>query len=359
MDRTRQAIAVGIVLALLVMPAAATTAPSNDERSGATTIPSLPYATVQDVSDATLGIDDPTPDWVEGDCFDGEVDTGDRTVWYRYTPDADERLIVSTAGTTYPHTIQVWEASGPTLRVVACGYQYPSGQGEPETGHTRSFQAVAGREYIILIGQVLWDHYGPPPEQTPLNLSLGLRVLDVDIAVDQRAYLNLAKGTVTATGTIRCSERFVDVDVRVSQGTGRNSVTATTSPSYTCDAEQRRFRLNLSNTGDGRLTGGPARLRLAWIPRDDWYGDPTTMAQTIRLTACTRIGTMRDDTLTGGSGTDRLCGLDGDDRLLGGGGRDVLFGGAGHDILDGGRGEDRCIGGPGRDRFRSCEVRQQ
>ena len=70
------------------------------------------------------------------------------------------------------------------------------------------------------------------------------------------------------------------------------------------------------------------------------------------------IGTVFDDTLTGGPGPDRLdgdkgndtiAGLAGPDTVLGGDGSDTLTGGDGNDTVTGGFGEDRIDGGPGTD----------
>ena len=97
-----------------------------------------------------------------------------------------------------------------------------------------------------------------------------------------------------------------------------------------------------------------------------------------------RVGTNRNDVLSGTPGPDAFLLLGGDDRALGLGGNDAfcgaagrdteiggpgrdraygdtgkdrLLGGPGNDLLSGGGGEDRCNGGPGnRDRARACEA---
>ena len=69
-----------------------------------------------------------------------------------------------------------------------------------------------------------------------------------------------------------------------------------------------------------------------------------------------KVGTEKNDTLTGTNGPDLLLGLGGNDLINGQGGDDLLCGGdgvdllqgfAGNDLLDGGNGNDVLNGGPG------------
>ena len=59
------------------------------------------------------------------------------------------------------------------------------------------------------------------------------------------------------------------------------------------------------------------------------------------------VGTIGNDTLSGGAFDDVIDGLDGDDVISGNGGDDLLYGGAGVDRLDGGEGNDTLNGGAG------------
>ena len=61
------------------------------------------------------------------------------------------------------------------------------------------------------------------------------------------------------------------------------------------------------------------------------------------------MGSMYDDTLSGGRGNNKLWGLGGNDELNGDRGMDALNGGAGDDTLDGGDGNDTLNGGAGAD----------
>ncbi|MEG4198425.1 Ig-like domain-containing protein, partial [Microcoleus sp. Pol12A5] len=61
------------------------------------------------------------------------------------------------------------------------------------------------------------------------------------------------------------------------------------------------------------------------------------------------IGSLFNDTISGGAGDDTLLSRDGDDLLRGDDGNDSLNGGAGKDIVEGGRGNDTARGGKGDD----------
>jgi Ca2+-binding RTX toxin-like protein len=60
----------------------------------------------------------------------------------------------------------------------------------------------------------------------------------------------------------------------------------------------------------------------------------------VPTTDVTRIGSIGDQTIRGGTGNDLLDGQQGDDRLFGGAGNDQLIGGLGADYMDGGAGND-------------------
>lgn len=65
----------------------------------------------------------------------------------------------------------------------------------------------------------------------------------------------------------------------------------------------------------------------------------------------TKVGTARNDVLTGKIGRDKLSGGAGSDKLSGNGGNDYLYGGSGSDKLTGGLGADDLWGGSDSDSF--------
>lgn len=83
---------------------------------------------------------------------------------------------------------------------------------------------------------------------------------------------------------------------------------------------------------------------------DGYRGDNLLSALTY-ISACTLVGTMKDDVVTGGSRRDVICGRQGDDVLAGAGGGDRIEGGDGSDRITGGPGRDRLLGEGGPDRI--------
>ena len=115
------------------------------------------------------------------------------------------------------------------------------------------------------------------------------------------------------------------------------------------------------------LRGGDGADIVGYAPRGQYGGVTVSLdgvandgvpGENDNVDAEAVIGTVFDDTLTGGPGPDRLdgdkgndtiAGLAGPDTVLGGDGGDTLTGGDGNDTVTGGFGEDRIDGGPGTD----------
>ncbi len=126
--------------------------PANDECSGATIIPSLPYSVSQDTRIATANPNDPVII-----CNDG---TGiGKTVWFKYAADTTRNVIFSTIGSTpsdYDIMLGIFTGSCGNLEAVACNDDIDPGLiRESEL----SVQLQAGTTYYILIGE--WNNGGP------------------------------------------------------------------------------------------------------------------------------------------------------------------------------------------------------
>lgn len=198
--RIRTSIAAALVAVALAAPAAAAAPPGvpNDEPGGAIGVTSIPFSNTQSTSKATAGTGD-------AGCGAGGLDQA--TVWYSLTLAANTRVLVDTAGSSYGTGVNVF-AAGPNSEILTC------------SGGAAIFDAVAGQTYSILIADidggrnggrlVVSIGEGPPP------LALGL-ALDPDVTFDS------ATGTVGVSGTTTCSVTtdFLDINVEVSQTTGR------------------------------------------------------------------------------------------------------------------------------------------
>ncbi|MEU1843006.1 PKD domain-containing protein [Micromonospora sediminicola] len=132
----RIAVAVPGVVALLAVNAAgasaAADAPANDNLTGALPVGALPFVDGQDLSAATVQEGEPSS------CFEAG-----RTVWYSYTPAADQLV---TAGTG-PDYLGVAVYTGDSLGTLAEVTCRPTYGGTPVT-----FRARAGTTYLLRIG---------------------------------------------------------------------------------------------------------------------------------------------------------------------------------------------------------------
>lgn len=100
-------------------------------------------------------------------------------------------------------------------------------------------------------------------------------------------------------------------------------------------------QVDLSDWGGGTLTINgvvTADLTAGMFNLDDGSGSTSTTAD-----ITFHIGTLGDDTLTGGEGNDAIVGGVGDDTISGGDGDDYIIAGADDDTITGGAGEDTFV----------------
>jgi Ca2+-binding RTX toxin-like protein len=118
---------------------------------------------------------------------------------------------------------------------------------------------------------------------------------------------------------------------------------------YVGTAARYRIEYTAIPHTDGTLTFTfKDRLSQGWID-EGWALDNVVVTVDSAGPACTKTGTVGNDSLVGTSGDDVLCGLGGDDKLDGRGGNDVLLGAEGNDRLIAGAGDDTMDGGDGID----------
>jgi hypothetical protein len=140
--KIRRLVGVVAAAALLLgsMGTVASAAPSNDEEVGATSISSLPYSTVQDLSGATTSVLDPKPSCTGGQAIDA-------TVFFHYTAGEDGRVGFET--TEFLSSIDtVLAVYAGALTEVAC-----NDDAGPFTGYSRvEIDAVEGVTYAVMLG---------------------------------------------------------------------------------------------------------------------------------------------------------------------------------------------------------------
>jgi hypothetical protein len=158
--------------------------PANDDFDDAIAITSLPYGDTLDISEATTDADDPLHDETCGfQPIDGQ------TVWYRFTPSADMRIVASTVRTIgFDPPISVYTGTRGALTCAVSGV-LPS---------VATFDAVAGTTYYLVAGASEFDPGGT------LRLYVD-RSLEVGVTIDPVGTIDPSTGVATISGTVSCS----------------------------------------------------------------------------------------------------------------------------------------------------------
>lgn len=159
-------------------------APINDVLAGAITVPSLPFSTTLDTSEATA----------EGDgCANPAA-----TVWFAFTPPADGDYDITTVGSDYDTLISVF-ATSPFLNLFSCGQVAMRQPG-----------LIGGDTYYIQVGNLCcpFAELGQvgPGGNLVLNISKSVPI-ELTVTIDPTATLGRgADFPVTVRGTIACSQ---------------------------------------------------------------------------------------------------------------------------------------------------------
>jgi hypothetical protein len=256
-SRTRHAraiasVATAALLATVLLPAPVLAAPpANDDIASATVVAGVPYADgPYDTTEATSAATDP------GFCFDPEGSPDSATVWYSFTPTADDRYAASTFGSDYDTTLYVGTSNGAGgIDVITC---------TDDSGGTLQsavgWDASAGTEYLIAVGTCCGGGASGQPGGGSLVFNLGIAppAPVLDLAIDPVGHFS-AYGDVTLTGTLTCENaNGAIVDASVERVAGRFRFRGFAFAELPCDGTQR---ITLQATSeDGRFTGGRASV---------------------------------------------------------------------------------------------------
>jgi hypothetical protein len=205
MPGPRSAVVTGLLVlaSLCAAPPAHAAAPSNDDFDAATVITSLPYSDTTSTVEATRAPHDPA-------CADD--DTGG-TIWYAFTPSADGRIQVDTAGSAFD-----------TQLITGTGTQDEFFVGEcADDGETLTLDVSAGTTYYFMAGGlsgatgtlVFNVQQAPPP------------LTSIAVAVDARDTIT-HDGRVTVRGTVVC-DRPADGTLRMSAVQSHHHFTASSN----------------------------------------------------------------------------------------------------------------------------------
>jgi hypothetical protein len=226
-----------LVVALAAMALVATQAtpglaraPRNDDFDKAKSISALPYVTTVDVRDATRADDDPS-------CRR----TG-HTVWFKFTPDTDMRLIARVSGRRVAEWISVWKGERGALSAVECGDYRPI------------FEAEAGTTYYFMVGTYRNRRGGdirfrlaeaPPPPT-------------IQVTVDPTVTVDSQTEEVTVSGTLTCddSAEYVEFYGSVKQADDRRFISASFYE-YEVECDGTAHPWSITELGDGIFIDGP------------------------------------------------------------------------------------------------------
>jgi hypothetical protein len=215
-------------------PVIAGSAPRSDNFERARRISSIPFEATVDVSKAKKAADDPS---CEG--------TG-HTVWFKYTPSADVRLLASVRARRAAEWVSVWTGERGALTEVECDEYRPI------------FEATAGTTYYFMVGtynnrrggDIRFRLREAPPPPT------------IEVTVDPTIMVNAQNEAVTVGGTIACTNsQYAEFYGSVKQvGTDRHFISAFFYDyDFECDGTVQEW--SVTELGDGVFVDGPALVQ--------------------------------------------------------------------------------------------------
>ena len=244
----------------------------------------------------------------------------DNSIWYSWTPDADQVVEVDTTGSAVSTVLVAYTgASLSGLQRIAAGIDNVR-----EVARIR-FAVRAGETYHLAV-----DGYEKISEG---NIQLNLRQPRLDPSECTIKGTNGSDSLVGTPGSdVICAldgDDFIKAlggDDIIFAGKGSDFVSADGGNDIVFGEEDDDVITGAS--GDDVLIGGPGNDQLA--------------------------GANGNDAVFGGEGADRISGSGGNDELFGESDEDRLIGGTGDDYLDGGSFKDICVDSEGEDTFVSC-----
>ena len=244
----------------------------------------------------------------------------DNSIWYRWTPEADQVVEVDTAGSAVSTVLVAYTgASLSGLQEIATGIDNVR-----DVARIR-FAVSAGETYHFAV-----DGY---EEISEGSIQFNLRQPRLD---PSECTIKGTNGSDNLVGTpgpdVICAldgDDFIKAlggDDIIFAGKGSDFISADAGNDIVFGGEGNDVIRGAS--GDDVLIGGPGDDQLA--------------------------GAKGNDIVFGGTGADQLSGSRGNDELFGDSEEDRLTGGAGNDYLDGGSSTDICVDSKGEDSFVNC-----
>jgi hypothetical protein len=232
-----------IVGAALALPGSAwAQAPPNDTFEQATVIPSLPFSQVLNTTQATI---DSTDAEALAACDLPFPVSIAASVWYEYTPPADQSLFISTSGSSYSTGVGVLTGSPGSLSAVTCFQTLAS------------FSLTAGVTYHIVVSDV-----GAAQLGGTLNLTAAP---GVEFKVDRFGRFDPKTGVATVTGKYTCPSGFT---AQISGSLTQRTMIAVTGGNLIflpCNGAVQQWSIAFTEVNFGKFRGGPAHVSLGFF----------------------------------------------------------------------------------------------
>jgi hypothetical protein len=234
MKRLLAALIAAIALTIIpAVPGVAKSKPRNDGFSRAKKISTLPYDKTVDVTSATQASDDPK-------CRD----TG-HTVWFKFTPETDMRLIARVSGKKVVEWVSVWTGERGALAEVVCGDYRPL------------FEASAGTTYYFMVGTYRNRRGG----DIRFRLSEAPPPPTIDFTVDPEVIVNPQTEQVTVSGTIACTNsEYMEFYGSVRQVDDDRRFISAFFYGYDEECDETPQPWTATELGDGVFIDGPGLL---------------------------------------------------------------------------------------------------
>ena len=224
--------------------------PPNDDFNTPTVIPSMPFTTSQNVTNATSAFDDPF-------CV-GHA----QTVWFAFTPTLNMRIEANTFGSNYDTTLSVYTGSRGSLTQLACNDDSGSSSGFLQS--RIRFDAVAGTTYYFMVSS--FSFFPVSNANLVFNLLPAPPPLSITPSVFQFGSVDPSTGAATISGSVSCSQlAFVTISGQLKQTHGSSSTFGFFSVFVPCNGTTP-WSASIQTVGQtfhGRaladlFTGGPA-----------------------------------------------------------------------------------------------------
>lgn len=204
-----------------VTPVAALT---NDKLSDAINIPQFPFTAIQSTVNATVETNEVIPDCA--------ISGSGSTVWYKYTPSANQTVVFDTFDSDYNTVLAVWTGAAQPLTQIACNDNTGAQQSQVIANLT------AGTTYFVSVGGVLSNgvvaesgnlvlHLSAPPTNDNITAAKVISSLPFDDSMNAAGASN-----ETAEVSPSCGVSSNSVWYKYTPSTTQNVSFATLKSSY-------------------------------------------------------------------------------------------------------------------------------